>query len=270
MQKEQKFSNPVSAVLYRFVYPCFLYFSLVTFLFTAIMYVATRSNDAFMVEIIVWIWLYSMGLALLNQLFYIKSLNRALATLLHWIGTVSLFLLVLVAFTGKTENIMGAILSLIPLTLVYFIFAGLYVLIRKIVKEFAVKKIIYPFAMYFSLSIFLTEILTYSIEVANGAPHFINQCYFLIFAAVMTLLEFVLRAKFSVFFRVLIHFIGTMASIIVFFFVLAHNYVNYSDAFIPCLVIAAIYIFVFAIVIFIRSKIDKTENAEKKYDRQFL
>lgn len=270
MQEKQTVKNPLSAVLYRFVYPCFLYFSLIIFLSTAGVYIALRSNEAFLVEIIVWLFLYSIGLALLNQLFYVKALSRALAFLIHWIGTLALFILVLVAFTGKTENIIGALFSLIPLSLVYFIFVGLYALIKKITNEFTVKKIIFPFVMYFSLSIFLTEILTYSIEVASGAPHFINQCYFIVFAAVMTLLEFVLRAKFSLFFRIALHFIGTMAAIIICFFVLAHNYVNYSDAFIPCIVIAAIYLLIAAVAVFTRSKVEKVENAEKKYDRQFL
>lgn len=270
MQKEQTIKSHLSTVLYRFVYPCFLYFSLITFLATAGVYIARRSNEAFVVEMIVWIFLYAMGLAALNQLFYAKALSRSLALLIHWIGTLALFILVLVTLTGKTENIIGALFSLIPLSLIYFIFAGIYALIRKITNEFTVKKIIFPFVMYFSLSIFLTEILTYSIEVATGAPHFINQCYFLIFAAVMTLFEFILRAKFSLLFRIALHFIGTMAAIIVCFFVLAHNYVNYSDAFIPCTVIAAIYLLIAALVVFTRSKVEKVENAEKKYDRQFL
>ena len=40
--------------------------------------------------------------------------------------------------------------------------------------------------------------------------------------------------------------------------------------FIPCIVIAAIYLLIAAVAVFTRSKVEKVENAEKKYDRQFL
>lgn len=264
-----KEGSAVQKVIYRFIYPSCLYYSLTVFLSTAAAFVVSRDQNAYSVQTLLWMWVFSLGMAGLNQLFHIKALPRALALMLHWIGAMGLFMLLFVAVSGQTENIAGAVILLVFLTAAYFILAGLYCLFQRLLSEKAIRRVVYPMAMYYSAAIFILEILCYSLEVAAGAPNFINLCYLWIFAAAMTLLELVLRSNIGVFFRVIIHFLGFMLSFIIVFFVLAHNYVDYADAFLPCIITAAIYFFIVSAALLIKGNIEKKENKGKKYKRQF-
>lgn len=260
--------GPLKKLYKLFILPSAVYFSLTVFLTTLFYYLAIGPGSALDVKTLLWYWVFSMAMAALGLIFRIESLVKPLKVLFHWLGMIILLVIVLLAAgSGTVSNTTGFILA-IGASVLYFVFAGIYVLAKKLLPEKVIGFTSKIF-IYFSYALFLSEILTYAVEVAESAPTLTNQFYFFLFAVCAAAIEYVFRMKSGIFFRVLIHFIAFMLITVVFFFILAHAYVNFIDIFLSVIVIAVVYLFVTAVVLMITGAIKKSDNGEEKYRQQF-
>ncbi len=126
----KKDTNVLNTILYNFIYPACVYFSVSIFLFTAITYIMEYENLAPTIKTQVLFWIFSAGMALLQNIFRIKILNIFFRVLIHYIGMVVLFILILVILTGQYNDSLGGFILIIVLSVIYFFIASIVLLIR--------------------------------------------------------------------------------------------------------------------------------------------
>ena len=131
-------------------------------------------------------------------------------------------------------------------------------------------RFIYPACVYFSISIFVTTAVVYLAQSVSFAPTIKTQVFLWLFSAAMAALQNIFRLKaVNLFFRVLLHYIGTIALFVVVFIVLAGNQNNASGGFMLVILISVVYLPAAVIVMIIRAALNKAGNKEKKYNSQF-
>lgn len=131
-------------------------------------------------------------------------------------------------------------------------------------------RFIYPACVYFSLMIFGMTALTYAAEFENFAPTIKMQLFSWLFAMISAALQQIFYTdKLNMFFKVLLHYLGSMTAFIVIFIVLAANYDNAVGALVIAVVLSVIYFFVAAVVLLIRAALKKSDGSDEKYKRQF-
>jgi len=131
-------------------------------------------------------------------------------------------------------------------------------------------RFIYPTCAYFTMSIFGTTALTYAAQFENFAPTFKGQLYFWLFSMIMAVLQNIFYTEqINMFFKVLLHYLGSLISFIVIFIVLAANYDNAVGAMVISIVLSVVYFFCAATVLLIRGVFIKAHRDEQKYKRQF-
>ena len=268
MANLEKTESVFKKIIYRFFYPSCVYFALSVLLVTLFARLLL-SMESLSLKSLIFVYAFSLCLAGCNQIFYINKLPGALKVILHWLSLIVLFIVMFVVSLNNVANPIGAVIVLILVSIVYYFFYLIKWLLTLFIPTVVFRRWLYPLTMYFLLGVTVNEILCYVVQVSDSAPTLKNLGFIGIFAVIMMIAHQIFYSKISIFFKIAIHFLAYIAGTIACLVILTHNYKDYSDAFIPCIVIAVVYLLVASIVTLIVSKKRKTDNNNEKYSKQF-
>lgn len=131
----EKQLNPLQKVIYYFIYPACMYFSFSIFFVTMFVYLMINPAWAPSYTAMLSIWIFSLIMAILGNIFRYKKLNMFFKILLHYSGTIISFILVFLVAVSNYENATGAFLIAVVFTVIYFFIASVAVLIRGYIKN---------------------------------------------------------------------------------------------------------------------------------------
>lgn len=132
--------NPLRKVLYYFIYPACMYFSLSIFAVTALVYITMNPAWAPSFIAMTGIWIFSLIMAALGNIFRYKKINMFFKILIHYLGTVFSFIGIFLVFIADYDNSAGAFLIVVVFSVIYFFTASVILLIRGIVKRSSEQK----------------------------------------------------------------------------------------------------------------------------------
>jgi hypothetical protein len=127
--------NPLQKVLYYFIYPACMYFSISIFAASIVANDPKNPSWAPTLTAMLWFWIFSLALAALGNIFRTDKINLLFKILLHYTGTITAFILIFLVAVSNYENAAGAIMISIVLSVVYFIIASIVLLIRGVIKH---------------------------------------------------------------------------------------------------------------------------------------
>jgi len=127
--------NPVQKALYYFIYPTCAMFSVCIFALTIL--VNDTMNSAFVPTpaAMVWMWIFSLGFSSLSNIFRVTKFNMFARIVIHYFGTILLFILIFLVAVGNYDNWAGAMLVVLAMTIVYFLIAAIGLFIRSMLRR---------------------------------------------------------------------------------------------------------------------------------------
>lgn len=132
--------NPLQKVLYYFIYPACLYFSVSVFAVTVLANDTGNPALAPSLSAMLWFWIFSLVMAGLGNIFRADNLNMFVKIILHYAGTITAFVVIFLIAVSNYENASGAFLIVITLSILYFFIASIILLIHGAVKRAENKK----------------------------------------------------------------------------------------------------------------------------------
>lgn len=132
--------NPLKKVLYYLIYPACMYFSLSTFAVTMLVYFTMNPAWAPTFEAMTGIWIFSLIMAGLGNIFRYKKVNMFLKILIHYIGTVMSFIGIFLVFMTDYDNITGAVAIVAVFSVIYLFVASVILLISGTINRSNHKK----------------------------------------------------------------------------------------------------------------------------------
>lgn len=131
----EKYLNPLQKILYYFIYPACMYFSISIFTVTMFVYLTMNPAWAPSYTAMFSIWIFSLFMAGLGNIFRYNKLNMFFKILLHYIGTIIAFILIFLVAVSNYDNATGALLIVVVFTIIYFFIASIILLIRGYIKR---------------------------------------------------------------------------------------------------------------------------------------
>lgn len=132
--------NPLQKVLYYFIYPACMYFSISIFAAGIVANDPKNPSWAPSLTAMLWFWIFSLALAALGNIFRTDKINLLFKILLHYIGTITAFILIFLVAVSNYNNTAGAMIILVVLSVVYFFITSIVLLIRGALKHTENKK----------------------------------------------------------------------------------------------------------------------------------
>lgn len=127
--------NPLQKVLYYFIYPACMYFSISMFAVSIVANDTSNSAWAPTISAMLWFWIFSLVMAVLGNIFRTDKINMLFKVMLHYIGTIAAFLLIFIVAVSNYDNAAGAMIISVVLTVVYFFITSVVLLIRYAIKR---------------------------------------------------------------------------------------------------------------------------------------
>lgn len=127
--------NPLQKVLYYFIYPACMYFSISIFAVSIVANDTSNSAWAPTISAMLWFWIFSLVMAVLGNIFRTDKINMLFKVMLHYIGTIAAFLLIFIVAVSNYDNAAGAMIISVVLTIVYFFITSVVLLIRYMIKR---------------------------------------------------------------------------------------------------------------------------------------
>lgn len=127
--------NPLQKVLYYFIYPACMYFSISIFAVSIVANDTSNSAWAPTISAMLWFWIFSLVMAALGNIFRTDKINMLFKVMLHYIGTIAAFILIFIVAVSNYDNAAGAMIISVVLTVVYFFITSVVLLIRYAIKR---------------------------------------------------------------------------------------------------------------------------------------
>ncbi len=126
----EKTKNPLRNILYYFIYPACMYFSVSIFSITLFVYLTMNPAWAPSYKAMAAIWFFSLFMAGIGNIFRYAKMNLFFKILLHYAGTITAFILIFLVAVSNYDNASGALLTAVVFTVVYFFIASVVLLIH--------------------------------------------------------------------------------------------------------------------------------------------
>ena len=125
----------VKKIISAIIYPACLFFTLLTLISQTIVTLAGFTTLILTFKTLIAFFVFSLLLSALNRIFYIKSFGIGLKIFLHYIGFLISFLVIFLVIISGNSNTAGALITSLILSIIYFIIAGLTLIIRRSLKK---------------------------------------------------------------------------------------------------------------------------------------
>ena len=129
-QKNTEKRKGAAARFYQMILaPACCFFALIVFAVTLIG-VSINSGRALSPRALIGFFVFSLLLAVLNRIFFVRSLPTGLKLLIHYVGFAAGFFISFFLIAFGISNAVGGLYVILILTVVYFIAAGIVFAVR--------------------------------------------------------------------------------------------------------------------------------------------
>lgn len=125
----------IKKIISSLIYPACLFFTLLTLISQAIVTLSGFTTLILSFKTLIAFFAFSLLLSALNRIFYVKSMGLGLKIFLHYIGFLISFLVIFLIIISGRSNTAGALITCLILSIIYFIIAGIAVIIRHLLKK---------------------------------------------------------------------------------------------------------------------------------------
>ncbi len=126
-----KVKKTISAIIYQ---AC-LFFTLLTLISQAVVTLSGFTTLILTFKTLIAFFVFSLLLSALNRIFYIKSFGIGLKLFLHYIGFLISFLVIFLVIISGKSNTAGALITCFILSILYFIIAGIALIVRHSLRK---------------------------------------------------------------------------------------------------------------------------------------